>query len=33
MKGEFHVFDNVRDYLTSDWKSGINFGLDRGYLI
>ncbi len=28
-----HLFDNVRDYLTSDWKSGISFGLGRGYLI
>lgn len=28
-----HLFDKVRDYLTFDWEGGINFGLNRGYLI
>lgn len=28
-----HLFENVRDYLTSDWRSGISFGLEKGYLI
>ncbi|NES77855.1 MULTISPECIES: Bpu10I family restriction endonuclease [unclassified Okeania] len=28
-----HLFVNIRDYLTSDWEGGINFGLKRGYLI
>lgn len=28
-----HLFEKVRDYLTFDWEGGINFGLNRGYLI
>ena len=28
-----HLFLYVRDYLTSDWEGGMNFGLKRGYLI
>lgn len=28
-----HLFEKIRDYLTTDWKSGINFGLENGYLI
>ncbi|WP_246844431.1 Bpu10I family restriction endonuclease, partial [Hydrocoleum sp. CS-953] len=27
-----HLFVYIRDYLTSDWEGGINFGLKRGYL-
>lgn len=29
----FHLFNNVRDFLVSDWEGGISFGIDRGYLI
>lgn len=28
-----HLFEKVRDYLSYDWEGGINFGLNRGYLI
>ncbi|MDY6806867.1 MAG: Bpu10I family restriction endonuclease [Cyanobacteriota bacterium] len=28
-----HLFEKVRDYLIFDWEGGINFGLNRGYLI
>ncbi|MBI3585548.1 MAG: Bpu10I family restriction endonuclease [Ignavibacteriales bacterium] len=28
-----HLFDAVRIHLTSDWESGISFGLERGYLL
>ena len=28
-----HLFNEVRDFLTADWESGIAYGLDRGYLI
>jgi hypothetical protein len=29
----FHHFSFVRDFLTKDWESGIDFGLSKGYLI
>ena len=29
----FHLFTFVRDFLTKDWESGIDFGLSKGYLI
>lgn len=28
-----HLFDTVRNHLTSDWKSGISYGLQKGYLM
>jgi hypothetical protein len=28
-----HLFDTVRNHLTSDWESGINYGLQKGYLL
>lgn len=28
-----HLFRNVREFLTADWKGGISFGLHRGFLI
>ncbi|MCL4873175.1 Bpu10I family restriction endonuclease [bacterium] len=28
-----HLFNFVRDYLTSDWDTGVQYGLDRGFLI
>ena len=28
-----HLYNRVRDHLTSDWESGIQTGLERGYLI
>ena len=28
-----HLFEKVRDYLIFDWEGGINFGLNRGYLL
>lgn len=29
----FHLFDFVRDFLTKNWESGIDYGLSSGYLI
>jgi hypothetical protein len=29
----FHLFDSVRNHLTSDWEGGIKHGLQRGWLI
>lgn len=28
-----HLFSFVRDYLTKDWETGIDYGLSKGYLI
>jgi hypothetical protein len=28
-----HLFVTVRQHLTSDWESGISFGLQKGYLL
>lgn len=28
-----HLFETVRNHLTSDWEGGIKFGLERGYLV
>ncbi len=28
-----HLFDSVRNHLTSDWEGGINYGLQKGYLL
>lgn len=28
-----HLFETVRNYLTTDWESGIAHGLEKGYLI
>ena len=28
-----HLFEMVRNHLISDWKGGINFGLERGWLV
>jgi len=28
-----HLFNTVRNHLTSDWESGISFGLQKGYLM
>lgn len=28
-----HLFDYVRNHLTSDWEGGINHGLQKGYLL
>ncbi|OFX22008.1 MAG: restriction endonuclease [Bacteroidetes bacterium GWA2_31_9] len=28
-----HLFDTVRNHLTSDWEGGINYGLQKGYLM
>lgn len=28
-----HLFETVRNYLTSDWESGISYGLQKGYLM
>lgn len=28
-----HLFDTVRQHLTSDWEGGISFGLQKGYLL
>ena len=28
-----HCFNNVREFLTTDWEGGISHGLDRGFLI
>lgn len=28
-----HLFETVRKHLTSDWEGGIQFGLERGYLL
>jgi hypothetical protein len=28
-----HLFNYVRDYLTSDWEGGVAHGLNRGYLM
>jgi len=29
----FHLFSTVRDFLTSPWDGGVNYGLSKGYLI
>lgn len=29
----FHLFSSVRQYLTSDWRGGVEYGLERGHLI
>nr|WP_281257222.1 Bpu10I family restriction endonuclease [Candidatus Viridilinea mediisalina] len=29
----WHLFDTVRRHLTSDWTSGIEHGIQRGWLI
>jgi hypothetical protein len=29
----FHLFSFVRDFLTKDWETGIDYGLSKGYLI
>lgn len=29
----FHLFNMVRNHLTSDWTGGINYGLKNGYLL
>jgi len=29
----FHLFELVRQHLTSDWEGGIKHGLDRGWLL
>lgn len=28
-----HLFNTVRQHLTTDWESGISFGLQKGYLM
>lgn len=28
-----HLFDTVRNHLTSDWEVGISYGLQKGYLM
>jgi Bpu10I restriction endonuclease len=28
-----HLFNTVRTHLTSDWESGVGYGLQRGYLL
>ncbi|MDX2304768.1 MAG: Bpu10I family restriction endonuclease [Microscillaceae bacterium] len=28
-----HLFETVRNHLTSDWKGGISYGLQKGYLL
>lgn len=28
-----HLFDIVRNHLTTDWEGGINYGLQKGYLL
>lgn len=28
-----HLFNNVREFLTKDWESGISYGIKRGFLI
>ena len=28
-----HLFNSVRNHLTIDWESGVNFGLQKGYLL
>jgi hypothetical protein len=28
-----HLFDTVRNHLTSDWEGGISYGLQKGYLL
>ena len=28
-----HFFNTVREFLTTEWKGGITFGLNRGFLI
>lgn len=28
-----HCFNTVREFLTSDWKGDISYGLDKGYLM
>lgn len=28
-----HLFDTVRQHLTSDWEGGISYGLQKGYLL
>ena len=28
-----HLFETVRNHLTSDWEVGINYGLQKGYLM
>lgn len=28
-----HLFNTVRSHLASDWESGVNFGLEKGYLL
>ncbi|MCS3604481.1 hypothetical protein M2371_003721 [Buttiauxella sp. BIGb0471] len=29
----FHLFNTVREFLISDWESGVNYGLHNGYLL
>lgn len=29
----FHLFNMVRDHLTTDWHGGVNYGLEKGVLI
>jgi hypothetical protein len=29
----FHLFSFVREFLTKDWETGIDYGLSKGYLI
>lgn len=29
----FHLFSSVREFLTKDWETGIDYGLSKGYLI
>ena len=29
----FHLFNFVRHHLTTDWQGGVEFGLERGYLL
>jgi hypothetical protein len=28
-----HLFNTVRTHLTTDWESGVNFGLQKGFLL
>jgi hypothetical protein len=28
-----HLFETVRNHLTTDWESGISYGLQKGYLL
>ncbi|MCC7439519.1 MAG: Bpu10I family restriction endonuclease [Armatimonadetes bacterium] len=28
-----HLFNTVRNHLTTDWHSGVNYGLQKGYLL